>query len=305
MSSDEPIPDNVPRWFRASPLLPGPLDSPPPAVNVEVEFGARSRRAPQRFANDDHYLVMRLGRYQDTLLTSLPSHVIPQRFDEFGYGMLVANGMGVNGEAASRIAVTTLVHLVVYFGKWHLRIEEPIAWEVMDRGERFYRAIDSALLQAGRHGGLALESTLTAVFTVGNDLFFAHVGDSRAYLFRDDKLMRLTHDHTFTREHLGGAPNITLAAGPEDLRGVTESVEAPAGLHGPRIDVERLGLLDGDTVFMCTNGLTDMIDEERIADVLRLPTSPDTQCQTLVDLAMDAGGREDATALVARYRIPV
>ena len=65
--------------------------------------------------------------HQDTLLTSLPSHVIPQRFDEFGYGMLVANGMGVNGEAASRIAVTTLVHLVVYFGKWHLRIEEPIA----------------------------------------------------------------------------------------------------------------------------------------------------------------------------------
>ena len=63
--------------------------------------------------------------------------------------------------------------------------------------------------------------------------------------------------------------------------------------------------MDGDTIFLCTNGLTDMIDEERIADVLRLPTSPDTQCQTLVDLAMDAGGREDATALVARYRIPV
>ena len=304
MSSDESIPDNVPRWFRASPSLPGPLDSPPPAVNVEVEFGARSRRAPQRFANEDHYLVLRLGRHQDTILTSLPSYAIPERFDEFGYGMLVANGMGANGEAASRIAITTLVHLAVYFGRWHLRIDEPIAWEVMNRGERFYRVIDAALLQAGRRGGLALESTLTAVFTVGHDLFFAHVGHSRAYLFRDGQLMRLTHDHTHTREHLGGRPNISLTAPEDPHTSLAEPVEE-AGVHGPRIDVERVGLLDGDTVFMCTNGLSDMVDEEAIARVLGLPATPDNQCQQLVNLAMDAGGREDATALVARYRIPL
>jgi len=304
MSSEESIPDNVPRWFRASPRLPGPLDSPPPAVHVEVEFGARSRRAPQRFANEDHYLVLRLGRNQETILTSLPSHAIPQRFDEYGYGMLVANGMGANGEAASRIAITTLVHLAVYFGRWHLRIDEPIAWEVMNRGERFYRAIDAALLQAGRQGGLALESTLTAVFTVGQDLFFAHVGHSRAYLFRDGQLMQLTHDHTLAREHLGGTPEINLTASEALDSSLPEPLEKP-GIYGPRIDVERVGLLDGDTIFMCTNGLSDMVDKKAIARVLALPATPDNQCQTLVNLAMDAGGREDATALVAHYRIPL
>lgn len=302
MSSEDPVPDNVPRWFRTSPLLPGPLDSPPPAVTVEVEFGAKSRRAPQRFANEDHYLVLRLGRHQDTILTSLPSHAIPHRFDEFGYGMLVANGMGANGEAASRIAITTLVHLAVYFGRWHLRIDEPTAWEVMNRGKRFYRAVDAALLQAGLHGGLALESTLTAVFTVGQDLFFAHVGHSRAYLFRDGRLMQLTHDHALTREHLGGTPDINLMGSEEGP--LSEPDEMP-GIHGPKIDVERVGLLDGDIVFMCTKGLTDVVDEEAITKVLALPATPDNQCQTLVNLAMEAGGREDATALVARYRIPV
>ena len=304
MSADEPVSDNVPRKLRTSPFLPGPLDSPPPAVHVEVEFGAKSRRAPQRFANEDHYLVLRLGRNQETILTSLPSHAIPQRFDEFGYGMLVANGMGANGEAASRIAITTLVHLAVYFGRWNLRIDEPTAWEVMNRGERFYKAIDAALLQAGLHGGLALESTLTAVFTVGQDLFFAHVGHSRGYLFRDGQLMQLTHDHTFLGDYLGGTPDINLT-GTEEVPGNVSGPDGGSGIHGPKIDVERVGLLDGDIVLMCTKGLTDVVDEKAIAKVLALPATPDNQCQTLVNLAMEIGGREDATALVARYRIPV
>ena len=59
--------------------------------------------------------------------------------------MVVADGMGSAGEAASRLAISTLVHLAIYFGRWNVRIDEPIAEEVMDRAERFYRSVDSTL----------------------------------------------------------------------------------------------------------------------------------------------------------------
>ena len=73
----------------------------------------------------------------------------------------------------------------------------------MDRAERFYRAVDSTLLQASRHSQLGLQSTLTAVYTAGSELFFAHVGHSRAYLCRDGELLQLTHDHTLDRRAPG------------------------------------------------------------------------------------------------------
>ena len=269
---------------------------------MDVEFGAASRKGPQRFVNENHYLVLRLGRHQETLLTSLPTHSMPQRFDEFAHGMVVADGLGPNGETASRVAVTTLVHLLVYFGKWNLRIDEPIAEEVMDRAERFYRGVDSALVQAGRLGNLGLESTLTATISAGNELFFAHVDIPACTLCRDGQLLRLTHDHT---NEPGETPNVDEPAASPDLHhGLTNAIGKPS-TGGPRIDVERVGLLDGDTVLLCTNGLTDSIDEDRIAGVLCRSGSPDDHSRTLVDLAIAAGGQDDVTALVARYRIPV
>ena len=90
-------------------------------------------------------------------------------------------------------------HLLIYFGKWHLRIDEPIADEIMDRAQRFYRAVGSTLLHAGQYNQCGLQSTLTAVFTAGSELFFAHSGNSRAYLCRDGTLLQLTRDHTRRR----------------------------------------------------------------------------------------------------------
>ena len=192
------------------PPQPSPRDSPPPGPEVEVTFGARSRRGPLRFQNDDHYMVSRLGRYRETLLTSLSDDDVARRFDECMYGMVVADGLGSGGEAASRLAVSTLVHLALSFGRWHVRIDEPIAEEVMDRVDRFYRAVDTTLLQAGQESSRVLQTTLTAVVTAGSDLFFAHVGHSRAYLFRHDELIQLTRDHINDQERLRERTNVGI-----------------------------------------------------------------------------------------------
>ena len=120
---------------------------PPPSATVQVTFGAQSRRGQSRLVNEDHYLVLRLGRHQETLLTSLPDEAIAARFDEYGYAMVVADGMGGTGagEAASHLAIATLVYLVRQFGKWNLRVDDAIAQEIMARAERFYRHVDSTV----------------------------------------------------------------------------------------------------------------------------------------------------------------
>ena len=291
-----------PRWFTMS-QFPGYFDSPAPSTHVRVDFGARSRQSPQRSVNEDHYLIVRLARAQETLLTSLPDGEMPNRFDEFAYGMVIADGVGQAGEAASRLAVSTLAHLAVYFGKWNVRIDEPIAEEVMDRAERFYKNVDSTLVQAGRRTPLGLRSTLTAVYTAGNELFFAHVGDSRAYLFRDNELMQLTHDH-HSGHSLIGSPGVDIADRSRDLHQALASTLGRTGVGGPRIDIERCGLLDGDAVLLCTNGLTNAVDDARIADALRQGGTADDRCRALINLAISQQGDDDVSALVAQYSIP-
>ena len=110
--------------------------------------------------------------------------------------MVVADGLGDAGETASRLAVSTLVHLALSFGRWNVRIDLPIAEEVMDRADRFYRAVDATLLQAGQDTSRAAADDADGGVHRRHRLSFAHVGHSRAYLFRHDPPLQLTRDHT-------------------------------------------------------------------------------------------------------------
>ncbi len=302
MSDDDSA--KTPERFLMWPPQPSPRDSPPPGPYVEGTFGARSRRGPLRFQNEDHYMVARLGRYHDTLLTSLVDDAAARRFDECMYGMVVADGLGCGGETASRLAVSTLVHLGLSFGRWNVRIDEPIAEEVIDRVDRFYRAVDTTLLQAGQESGRVLQTTLTAAISAGSDLFFAHVGHSRAYLFRQHELLQLTRDHTHEQEQLRERTIVGAGSGTRDAKHLVTQALGRERAGFPLIDIERCGLVDGDVVLLCTNGLTDVVDSDRISAVLRLHGTPDDQCRALVELAVASGGQDDVTVIAAHYHIP-
>jgi protein phosphatase len=280
---------------------------PPLSSLVDATFGARSRRGRNHAVNEDHYLIIRMGRSQQMLLTSLPQGVIADRYDEHGYAMMLADGIGGAGETASRLALSTLMHLVLHFGKWNLRIiNDRVAQEVMGRAARFYRHVDGTVAHHGMSGTTPVpQTTLTATFSAGRDLFFAHVGHSRAYLLRHGALSRLTRDHTIGSQQSAAvpmAPLVNVAA--RDVEHLLTQTIGMRGSTGPRIDLERFQLDDGDRVLVCSNGLTDAVDEASIARVLASDDAPDDQCEKLVDLALAAGGEDDATALVARYRIP-
>ena len=280
----------------------------PPSATVEVEFGAVTHPGLRRTTSDDHFLIVQLGRHQKTIATSLPEGAVPDRFDEQAYGMVVADGMGRDGpELASRLALTTLMQLVLHFGKWNVRINETTAWEIVQRAERFYRKVDQTVSEAShQHPTLSgMSTTLTAAFSAGDELFVVHVGHSRAYLYRGGLLTRLTRDQTLAqrRAETGRMAPIELAA--RDLRHMlTDAIGGHAG--EPDIEIQNYLLVNGDVVLLCTNGLTDLVEDDTIASVLRGAAArpPTEQCQALVDLALERGGPDNITTVVARYRIP-
>jgi protein phosphatase len=144
-------------------------------------------------------------------------------------------------------------------------------------------------------------TTLTAVFTAGDDLFYAHVGHSRLYLFRDGELLLLTRDQTLA-QRLVDRP----LAGPVEMAGQDIGhilTDVIGGRGRTQVDIEHLRLLDGDTLLLCTDGLTNVVDDERIAALIAGPRRLQEQCEALVALAGRVG-TDDITVLMATFRIP-
>jgi PPM family protein phosphatase len=302
----DPADHDTARRAALSPIL-GPHDNLPSSSSVRVNVGARSHQGALRQRNEDHYLVVRVGREQETLATSLSGSDVPPHFVESGYAMLVADGLGEGGAGsmASRVALSTFAHLALHYGKWNVRIDPMTAEQIMERAEWFYSQVDAAVhTRAASSPALkGMATALTAAYSAGEDLFIAHVGHSRAYLFRDGHLAQLTRDHTIARHLADTRRPAAVERRAQDLKHIlTDAVGAPGG-H-PLVEIERFQLMNGDCLLLCTNGLTDMIDDARIAEVLALRREPGEQCATLVEMANRAGGGDNVTVIVAEYQIP-
>jgi protein phosphatase len=291
------------------PLQPPGAEPPPPFSSlVQIDVAALSHRGKVRPNNEDHFLVAQSGRYLDVRLTNLPDGAVPGRAEETAHSMIVADGMGgaEGGEIASRLAIRTLVNLVLEVPDWILRLgDEAQAEELMRRARRRYREVDAALSQEARRDPKLAQmgTTMTLGHSVGDDLFVVHVGDSRAYLFRRGRLWQLTSDQTMAQMLVNLGEITREQAASHRLRHVLTHA---LGRHGGevRVEVQRLKLADGDCLLLCTDGLNDMVAEARIAEALGRAATAETACRELVDLALDGGGRDNVTVIVARYRLP-
>jgi protein phosphatase len=275
---------------------------------TRVDIGGTSHTGKVRTNNEDHFFVARFGRFLERLLSNLPEEEIPRLFEEIGYGAVVADGIGGHsaGEEASKLAVTTLIHLVLGTPDWILRFDdEQLPEEVKRRtAERFEQI--GAVLADEAHADPNLEgfgTTMTLAVSLGKTLIVAHIGDSRAYLLRGGKLYRLTRDHTLAQELADEGRIGQQEVARSRLRHVlTRSLSAKGGPIEP--DVQELALQDGDSLLLCTDGLTEMVQEDRIAEVLRSGELAEKACQQLIDDALAGGGKDNVTVVVVRYRFP-
>src|SRR3954468_16803015 len=276
---------------------------PPLSSTVRVQIAGRSHPGglPE---NDDHFLIVELGRHQRTIATNLPDGYVPVRFEEAGYGMIVADGLGKAGATASRLAITTLAHLVLRFGKWQLRIDPDTADDVINRAGHFYQQVDKAVTETGseRTELSGMGATLTAAFSAGTTLFVAHVGHSRAYLFRRGVLTQLTSDQTLRQRIAESGPGPFEAAANELDHVLTDVIGGHA--RPAHIQLGQFELRGEDCVLLCTNGLSDVVDDNSVAGVLGMRSSLDDRCRALVDLALARGTKDNVTAVLAKYDVP-
>ena len=292
--------------YRLSPLL-ADQDLQIISSVVQARFAALSHPGRVRQNNEDHYLIGKLDRGQETLLTNLPEGDVLPSFREWGYGMVVADGMGgaARGEKASSMAINTLMNLMLHFGKWNLRINERVAQEIIERAKGFYQSVGDALTEEGHENrSLAgMGTTLTAAFSAGRDLFVTSVGDSRAYLFRSHRLLQLTRDQTYSQLLADTGQISQHEVSTHPLRHIlTQAIGAGGG--SVKVQIKQLTLRNADCLLLCTDGLTEMVEEEEIAGVLMREDGPEAACRALVDLALEHGGTDNVTVLIGKYEIP-
>lgn len=222
--------------------------------------------------------------------------------DVIGLGLdqawaILADGMGGyrGGDIAARIGVDAVERALAaaYRPDWS-------ADEASHALKNAVRAANAEIYRAGQQDAeLALMgSTVVAAIFVESDVIVAHVGDSRLYRLRDGVLHQLTRDHTVLQDRMDEgllrADDVRLSSAKGMLTrglGVTSRVEIDIATHEVRI---------GDLFLLCSDGLTDMLSDGEIADLMTTDASLEQIADELVDAANRHGGRDNVSIVLAR-----
>jgi protein phosphatase len=287
-------------------LIPGVPVRAPEATEVLIDVAGLSDKGKVREENQDHFLVVRAGRYAETLATSLPAGAIPQRSEDRGLVMVVADGMGgqAAGEVASRMVLVTLTHLILNHPEWALKVNEKSAADIQERVVARYQALDAALADRMQEDPAlkGMGTTLTFAYSIGLDVFIAHAGDSRAYLLHDGSVRQLTRDDTYVQRLVDAGTLSREAAAGHQLRNALTNVLG-GGRRSVDVELERLRVAPGDRLLLCSDGLTGTMSDDEIAGILGRTASAAESCRGLVDLALERGAPDNVTAIVARYEL--
>jgi protein phosphatase len=217
---------------------------------------------------------------------------------------IVADGMGGHaaGEVASKITVETIGEFIAA-----TRQKEEATWpfkynhELDFNSNRLAVAIEKAnervmAAVAAQPWLKGMGTTVVAGLLNEKIISLAHVGDSRAYLFRDGQLSRLTDDHSWVHEQVTAGILTEEEAKTHPLKNVV--TRALGG--GPSVspDLQELVFSPGDRFLLCSDGLTTMVSDEEIHDTAAAVQAPQSLCQKLIDMANEKGGVDNITVVV-------
>ena len=277
------------------------MPMPPRPLTVKA-FGITDT-GKVRTTNEDQFLIAELTKAMRVWQTSLPEPKV-QVGEERAHLFLVADGMGGHraGERASALAVVAIEQFTLNTFKWFFGSNGPEAQSVLAQFQSALSQADARILEeAAEHPELSgMGTTVTMAFHLGAQLCVVHVGDSRAYVYRDGELHQLTQDHTVTADMVrSGTLRPDQVAG-HRLRHVITNVVGGQEL-GVTVEARAFEVQAGDRLLLCSDGLTEMVTNEVIAATLGAEPAPEGAAKKLLAQANDGGAPDNITLLIVRF----
>jgi protein phosphatase len=253
-----------------------------------IESGKASHKGNVRLTNED------------TLLT-LESFVGKESGVDFAGLYAIADGLGGNddGEIASELAIRALSeHLLKFIAR-----PDWTGDSILTNNDLLMKLLSQAIhyanfqvLTQSKYKGNRMGTTLTAMLVFGRQVYIANVGDSRLYLFRENSIQQLTEDHSLVA-------NLVLAGkiGRNEIYNhpqrnvITKCLGQREDLE---IDLNSMEIYPGDTFFLCSDGLWEMVRDDEIKEILQKYHNPKWACRKLVQAANKNGGVDNISIIV-------
>ncbi|OGO14601.1 MAG: hypothetical protein A2030_08405 [Chloroflexi bacterium RBG_19FT_COMBO_50_10] len=245
-------------------------------------MGRRTHPGKTREENEDSLLCLTLSRIQQGV--SQPAGLFA-----------IADGMGGHamGDLASSLAIQTIVQKASseLASLQNLTPEEYISW-LKDA----VQAANLTLFESRQKADNDMGSTLVCALLLGNQAYLAHLGDSRIYLLRDKSIQQLTSDHSLVQQLVtnGQISRDEARFHPQRnviLQSLGEKAQAEA-------DIYTQELLPGDRLLLCSDGLSGMLDDQKIRIIIHESQSPQVACDYLIDAANLAGGEDNISIIL-------
>ncbi|MEP6509904.1 MAG: protein phosphatase 2C domain-containing protein [Gemmatimonadales bacterium] len=270
-------------------------------MNVAIDSFGTTDQGKVRANNQDNFLIVDIRKSIDILYSSLSKETLADRLKgNSGYLFAVADGVGggPGGDHASETAIATLLRYASHTIGCFNAVSPAKENDLLEKLEDTVRGVHEAL-HASSDGtpGNGPATTLTMMLLVWPRAYLVHVGDSRAYVKRGDRVQRLTRDQTF------GNYMVSIGAWTDEQAAVAKpGAILSSAVGGPEL-IPVVGLIDlqpGDSLMLCTDGLTRYADDELITTVLNQNENAETMCGKLVGHALEGGGRDNIAVIVVR-----
>jgi protein phosphatase len=269
-----------------------------PTINLALY--AQTDVGMVRSGNEDNFLILDLSSGKSwTASEEEPHDLLTYAQGYYGSLLAVSDGMGgaLAGEVASRMAVETVRDRM-------LQLQAHEVYNRLPFHERLRLSIEEAnILINGEsqtnpaHKGLG--ATFTAVATLGSQIFFGQVGDSRAYLIRRNNITRATKDQSLVQQLIDAGQITEEEAETHSYRNVI--LQALGAHSNVNVEVCSLTLCNMDTLVICSDGLSGKVHQDEILRIVHEAGDFKSACQQLINLANERGGEDNITVVIAQF----
>ncbi len=283
---------------------PSAPDAEPRPLSADVDLFGLTDRGQVRKENQDQFLIATLHKLLRVHQASLPADdITPLISDSRGWLFLVADGVGgqPDGQAASGTAVRSIAHYVTHLTDLYRRLDPDKEHVFLAELEQSVKKTHEILRAEAEkeYGGRGGATTLTMVAVLWPRAYLVQVGDSRCYRLREGKLELMSKDQTVAQALVDSGALTQTEARRSPLQGVLASA---LGGREASPTTRTTGIRWDDVMLLCTDGLTKHVTDEEIEAELRRIRSAEASCRSLVGLALERGGTDNVTVVIARLK---